>query len=134
MVALTKTIHDGFIALNSGGVFRFDHSGGQITAYLVSDHTKLVLISSVFQGEGYIPESVRKATKRESLAGFASLPTTLKLDEGAHEVSLRYMGKAEKSESAFLALLEEFSALAEEWRLFLEDRGGDDLLYVKRSS
>lgn len=107
-----------------------DLSGTDITIRLF-DSSKLSLTAPVYNGGNYIPTSVRKCVSQKS-PFHAGIKTNLSIDEQKYEVDLNYMGRLESINSeGFSQLLEEFSWLAGEWKLFLDEHDRNDLVHVK---
>jgi hypothetical protein len=95
---------------------------------------QLTLKSNVYSGEGFIPLSVRQCVKGSKPFTSWLVNTRLALNEDEHTVCLDYIQKeGSLDESHLQATLEEFGWQADEWRLFLDDHGKQDLLpvYVK---
>jgi len=95
------------------------------------DASKLSLTASVYNGSNYIPSSVRKCVSQKS-PFHAGIKTHLVIDENNFEVDLNYSGRLETiNPEGFSQLLEEFSWLAGEWKLVLDEHDRNDLVHVK---
>ncbi len=57
----------------------------------------------------------------------------LHIDENKFEISLRYLGDIETLNTRnFNEVLEEFSGIADRWRLILDEHDRNDLVYVRK--
>ena len=92
------------------------------------EHEQLTCITSVFSGGNYIPQSVRHAVKRTSLA----LDTSeLLIDEERFQVHLVYRHVLPALTEGFVSeAVEAFLMEADEWRSLLDDYGQHDLVYA----
>lgn len=91
----------------------------------------LCIETAVFQGEHFIPLSVRAAVHSRPSTIHPSLQVVLRIDEEESRVILHYTGnRADVTTSGFNAVLEEFTWLAEQWWQHLDERSRGDLLYV----
>jgi hypothetical protein len=105
--------------------------GTDVTLRIFDNASKLALSTTVFHGGNYIPKSVRN-----SISQRAPFPTDIKtyltVDENQYQILLNYLGTLDYlHQDSFKKLLENFSWVADEWRLYLEDRGKNDLIYVR---
>lgn len=104
--------------------------GFQISVRQIDDASKVLLSTSVYQGDSYFPKSVKHSIK-EALNPESSFHTFLTVDEERFNITLNYLGKAEDlSEEEFKAILNEFSCTALQWRQYFEDHEKKDLVYV----
>lgn len=92
----------------------------------------LYIETSVYQGEHFIPPSVRSAVDTQPNHNIHSfLPTLLRLDEEDSQVLLHYNGNAtDLTMMRFNAVLEEFAWVAEQWWTYLNERSRGDLVYI----
>ena len=91
----------------------------------------LCIETIVFQGEHFIPLSVRAVVFSSTIMTHSSLPVSLYLDEENARVILHYEGSAENiAPTRFNAVVEEFAWAAEQWWHDLDERSRGDLLYV----
>lgn len=91
----------------------------------------LCIETSIYQGEHFIPFSVRAATHSTPTAIHSSLKVSLILDEETSQVILHYAGNAEDMLAArFNDVIEEFSWVAEQWKNYLDERSRGDLLHI----
>lgn len=98
------------------------------------DHaSKLFLSAPVYLGSNFIPRSVRKcASEKAPFARNDQVKTYLTIDEEQFQVLLNYVGKMDSVQNeSFIHLLEEFSSLADKWRLYLDENDRNDLVYVR---
>lgn len=89
------------------------------------------LHSSVYRGENYIPGSVRKClTQKPPFQQM--IRTYFSVKEENFEIFLHFVGSLENlCGDNFRSILEEFSALSHEWRLYLDDYDKKDHLHVR---
>jgi hypothetical protein len=99
-----------------------------------ADLQKLYLATAVFHGSGYLPGSVRDAVSQVGLlAAGQGVSGRLVLDEEVGEVRLHYqLHWTPDDQGQFVALVEEFLAVADEWRRLLDEYGQQDLVWVRR--
>lgn len=107
------------------------YDGSTIMIKFIENHSKLSLSSLVYQGENYIPLSVRKCLSHQPPYLHPSISTSLTLDEENFQVRLNYMGEIESlTGDQFKEVLDEFGKIAEKWRTYLDDHDKNDLIYV----
>ena len=107
-------------------------NGSDIRVALCPAEETLALKTLIYQGSNYLPGSVRQSCMNEKQGPFSSLLTQLSVDEESFQVFLHYVGStSELEQDSFLHLLEDFSHLAEQWRLYLDDQDRRDLVYVR---
>lgn len=94
---------------------------------------KLFLYTPVYFGGNYIPKSVRNCLEQKAPFSYSSPITTyLTIDENQFQISLNYSGEVYQLNSYnFKLLLEEFSLLAKEWHLYLDENDKNDLVHVR---
>jgi hypothetical protein len=92
---------------------------------------ELTLSTTVYQGQNYIPLSVRHAVSGHGLGPASAMKGVLSIDEENFAVRLTYCGVASDLSEGMLAyMLEEFSWLAEQWRWILDEQDRRDLVHV----
>lgn len=107
-------------------------SGSPVTVRVFDQGSKLALATEVYNGGNYIPQSVRRCLLQKPPFRPAVIKTYLNVDENNYQISLNYLGPVDQiSEPKFRDILEEFSWLAEEWRLFLDEHDKNDLVHVR---
>lgn len=96
----------------------------------------LCIETSVFQGQHYIPPSVRTAVISPRPSSIhSSLPISLRLDEEGYRVILYYAGHSKDLGAVrFNAVLEEFAWAAEQWWHHLDEKSRGDLLHIRVKS
>lgn len=105
--------------------------GNDITIRILDNASKLSLSTPVYCGGNFIPISVRKSLKQNPFKSSFVNPS-LHIDEGKFQIDMRFVGHFENMNSKrFIDLLEEFSFLAGEWRLFLDEHDKNDLVHVR---
>lgn len=118
------------LALGDNIKLTFD--GSDISVRYVEDASKLMLTTPVYTGTNYIPVSVRKCVSQKLNTGRPGVQTYLTVDEQLYQISLNYFGDAENmSHHHFKDILEEFSGIAEKWRINLDEHDRNDWVYVK---
>ncbi len=102
-----------------------------IIVHVFERATKISLTSAVYVGENFIPMSVRKSLSTQPDFAKGALSNRLSLDEKNYRIQLHYTGNLSNlNKRMFVDLLEEFSWLAEQWRLFLDEHDKQDLVYA----
>lgn len=103
----------------------------EISIVLDRLNQELTLSTAVYQGQNYIPTSVRHAVSGHVLGPASTLKGILSLDEEAFRVTLTHCQvMTELSEKSLTYLLEEFSWLAEQWRWLLDEQDRRDLVHI----
>jgi len=106
--------------------------GSEVTVHVFDNATKIALSSSVYFGGNFIPKSVRNSLNKTPKFASEHIKTYLAADEENFQVSLNYVGGLEHlNKRMFVDLLEEFSWLADEWRLYLDEHDKNDLVHVR---
>jgi len=127
-----KDIQQILSELVIGNSIKLLFDGSDIVIRVIDDASKLSLSALVYDGGNYIPHSVRSCLSHRSLFSHFSILTFLTVDEKHFQIKLNYLGQAESlNHHHFKELLEEFGVMAEKWRLYLDDHGQHDLLYVR---
>jgi hypothetical protein len=109
----------------------FNVGGSDIYIRVIDKASKLSLSTQVYFGGNFIPKSVRSCIVKQAPFSHGSIKTYLTVDENHFQVYLNYLGKLDSLHSdSFKMLLEEFSWLADEWRLYLDEHDKHDLVYV----
>lgn len=118
--------------LKQGRTANVTFEGLDIAISVLDHSSKLFLATPVYFGGNYIPNSVRKCVGQRSPFDQSNIHTYLTIDEGQFQISLNYLGQANQLNShSFKGLLEDFSTLAQEWRLFLDEHDKNDLIHVR---
>ncbi len=129
---IEKNIQRLFSQLANQGFVVVPFQGSDILMRLIDKTSKLSLTTLVYEGRNYIPRSVRECLSRRSSTFQPGILTFLTVDESQFEVRLNYLGRTESVGVEDLqSLLEEFSAIAEKWRLYLDDHDKHDLVHVR---
>lgn len=106
--------------------------GSEVTVHVFDNNTKIFLSSSVYFGGNFIPKSVRQSLENKPLFQNGHISSYLSVDEENFRISLNYVGGLEHlNKHMFVDLLEEFSWLADEWRLYLDEHDKHDLIHVR---
>ena len=134
LVENVKKIFNELLSKEEGLFFLREYG---ITIQAFDNSTKFSLSIPIYVGENYIPQSVRAGVKKIlSFQKNQILKTTMTIDEESYCVFLRYVGSTENfNSSQFVYIVEEFNSLADKWRIYLDDRDKNDLVYIhaKRS-
>lgn len=102
-----------------------------INVRVCDNGSKLALATSIYEGGNYIPKSVRLGMEKKPSFHPNAIRTFLKVDEDHYQVSLHYLGPLGSiNDFQLQELLEEFNGMADEWRLFLDERDKNDLIYI----
>lgn len=103
-----------------------------MTVHVFDNSTKLSLSSTVYFGGNFIPKSVRNCLNHKPAFEKGHMATYLATDEENYRITLNYVGGLEHlNKRMFVDLLEEFSTLADEWRLYLDEHDKHDLIHVR---
>lgn len=103
----------------------------ELTVHVLDNATKISLSSTVYFGGNFIPKSVRKCLSQTPSFQIGLIKTFLIADEDNYRISLNYLGGLNHlNKRMFVDLLEEFSWLADEWRLYLDEHDKNDLIYI----
>lgn len=104
----------------------------EVTVHVLDNATKLFLSSTVYFGGNFIPKSVRNSLDSKPAFEKGHISSYLTVDEENFCVKLNYLGGLDHlNKRMFVDLLEEFSWLADEWRLHLDERDKNDLIHVR---
>lgn len=104
----------------------------EVSVHVYDNATKISLSSPVYFGGNFIPLSVRKSLSKKPIFEKGHIKTNLHLDEEHYQVTLYFVGGLEHlNKRMFIDLLEEFSWLADEWRLYLDEHDKNDLIHVR---
>lgn len=106
-------------------------NGSRILVEFSARSELLSFQSKVYQGEDYIPPSVRLCLAPSFRGPASNLLTSLLLNEDTFSVSLHFSDRLPQlTHDVLLTLVEEFGWLAEEWRRVLDDHDKRDLVHV----
>jgi len=103
-----------------------------ITIRIFDKATLFSLATEVYFGGNFIPKSVRASAEKPATFARGGIKTFLTIDEKAFKIYLNYMGRLDNmNNEGFRLLLEDFSWLAEQWRLYLDKHDKNDLIHVR---
>lgn len=106
--------------------------GSSVTVHVFDNSTKISLSSPVYFGGNFIPKSVRHSLTLTPAFQKGHIKTYFNVDETDFRISLNYVGGLDHlNKRMFIDLLEEFSWLADEWRLYLDEHDKNDLIHVR---
>lgn len=117
-------------ALCDAGRLQFQKEGFTVDAQLDGRMSRLYIVTPVFSGSNFIPESVRRCLRGKGFHALdRRLDVRLVIDEGHHQVLLLLQATARMADD-FDRVLRDFFELAHEWREILDEHGNEDLVYV----
>lgn len=103
----------------------------EVTVHVLDNASKISLSSTVYFGGNFIPKSVRNCMTQIPSFARGHINTGFTVDEENFRVSLNYLGVlTHLNKRMFVDLLEEFSSLADAWRLYLDEHDKNDLIYI----
>jgi hypothetical protein len=106
--------------------------GSSIMVHVFDQSSKFSLSTPVYMGGNFIPKSVRTCLTKDPPFTRNHLKSYLTVDENKFQIILNYLGGvANINKRTFINLLEEFSWLADEWRLYLDEHDKTDLIHVR---
>jgi len=131
---LEKDLKKLFDQLVQDDVVQIPCGDNELTLSSFDHGSKIVLSAPVYFGGNFIPSSVRKcASQKHPFKEWSDIKTMLYIDENKFEITLRYLGDLEALNTRnFNEILEEFSVLADKWRLVLDENDRNDLVYVRK--
>ena len=131
-MVLQKELKRLFHQLVRGDVAQIALGGSDITVRILDHTSTFSLTTPVYFGGNFIPKSVRRCLSQKAPFAHENIKTNLSLDENNFKVYLNYLGSLDHlNGEKFKELLEEFSWLADEWRLFLDEHDKNDLIHVR---
>lgn len=102
-----------------------------ITVSVAHNGSQIRLSTPVYSGGNYIPGAVRKAIFQPVSFSSRIIQTHFTVDEDRYEIYLNYQGSTDRLDPPQLkTILEEFAWLADEWRLYLDDRDYNDRIHI----
>jgi hypothetical protein len=120
-----------YATLVHDGRLRLQREGFEIDSQLDSKRARVYIVTAVFNGGNFVPESVRRCLQGHGLHALdKSSDVRLIIDEEYHRVLLLLQATVADDHS-FEEILHDFLDLATEWRLILDEYGQQDLVYVK---
>lgn len=129
---LEKDVKQMLNQLASGDSINVPFDDSTIMIRVIDHETKLSLATLIYEGDQYIPHSVRRCISHRSPFLHPSIRSFLTIDEQRFQVKLNYLGQAQPlSSSHFKEILEEFGMIAEKWRHYLDDHDKNDLIHVR---
>jgi len=120
--------------LQKGEFSQVSTTEGDISIHLYDNTSKLALTAVVYEGGNYIPQGVRWASLHKPTFELpADFKTFLQIYEEEFCVRLHYLGPMDTfHQNSFKDLLDEFSELVGQWRLYLDENDRNDLVHVRR--
>ena len=102
-----------------------------ITVHVIDDASKVSLSSVIYFGGNFISNSVRNSLYTTPLFENNHIKTTLNINEEFFTITLHFLGGlTHLNKKMFINLLEDFSALADHWRHYLDERDKEDLVHI----
>lgn len=127
-----KEIQKLFQDLSGQQSVSFNYDGVPLTMSVLDHGSQFLISASVYKGGNYIPQSVRKSVSLKNAFPLAPLKTSLEVDEDHFEIFLHYQGAYNTlNQIKFHNLLEDFNAIADDWRLKLDENDRNDLIHVR---
>lgn len=126
---LKKLFHE----LAKNEIAHIDLGGSNITMRMIEHASTFALSTPVYFGGNFIPKSVRESLSRKApFTQVGMIKANLSIDEPNFRIWLNYLGSLDHMTGEKLkAVLEEFSWLADEWRLYLDEHDKRDLVHVR---
>lgn len=126
---LKKLFHE----LAKHEIAQIDLGGSNITMRMIEPASTFALSTPVYSGGNFIPKSVRECLSRKApFTQVGMIKANLTVDEPNFRVWLNYLGSLDHLTGEKLkAVLEEFTWLADEWRLYLDENDKRDLIHVR---
>lgn len=110
---------------------RITFKGNEIFLEMKEDGDKIHFQAAVFEGDNYIPPSVRNGIKQKVPFMDNFFKAYLTIDEEQFKVLLHHDEPSRTTSSNLFTQIDRFSFLAEEWREFLDHNGKRDLIPVR---
>lgn len=131
-MVVAKEIKKIFQQLLHDSIAQISVGGSDITIKIYDNATKFLLTTDVYFGGNFIPKSVRTCiAKQPPFLKETSIKTYLSVDEKEFRIFLNFIGVLDGvSGEKFRILLEEFSWIADEWRLYLDENDKNDLIHI----
>lgn len=126
---LKKLFHD----LAKNEMAQIELGGSSITMRMIERASTFSLSTPVYFGGNFIPKSVRECLSHKApFTQVGMIKANLTMDEPNFKIWLNYLGSLDHMTGEKLkAVLEEFSWLADEWRLYLDEHDKHDLVHVR---
>lgn len=131
-MTIAKEFKKIFQQLMQDSVAHMVVGGSDITIRVFDNGAMFSLSTEVYFGGNFIPKSVRACiTKQPPFMRNSSIKTFLTVDEKNFHIYLNYLGHLNSmSTDSMRVILEEFSWLADEWHLYLDENDKNDLIYI----
>lgn len=130
-MVIQKKINDITKCLSTGSPMYITVANSEIQLRPLEDNKKIGFTTDVYKGENYIPQSVRNSVGKSILKN-SGISSYLTIDEDNYLIYLNYISSLEgMNQKKFVDEVEEFSWQADEWRLYLDRRDRDDLVYIR---
>lgn len=127
-----KDQNDFFLKLKKDKKVTLELGGSELTVFELDYCSKFLISTPVYMGLNYIPKSVRHCLSKTSPFQRSPIKTNFHVDEDNYKIYLNYLGSFEvQSKNNIYCLLEEFSALADKWKCYLDEHDKQDLVYVR---
>lgn len=125
-----KELQKIFQRLQNEDEIRIHINDSEVGIRLFEQGSKLSLSTQVYYGGNYIPKSVRACIGKKFPLAEHKIQTQLIIDEKNFAVYLHFLGPI-IADFSFKDLLEEFTWIADEWRLYLDEHDKNDLVHVR---
>ncbi|MDP1879481.1 MAG: hypothetical protein Q8K60_00910 [Parachlamydiaceae bacterium] len=131
-MVVQKTIQLLLNQLVEGNPVKISIDGSDLMIRYFNPESKILISTSIYQGDNYIPGSVRHCINHKAPFSQMNMLTYISVDEKEFRIKLNYAGHEDfLSKENLTLLLEEFGSLAEKWRLYLDEHDKRDLIYVR---
>jgi hypothetical protein len=131
VMIMLKDIKKLFHQLIHDDKAEIDLGGSNISVRLLNDSSRFTLTTPIYLGGNFIPKSVRNCLSEKAPFGMEGIKTSTSVDEHEFKVYLHYLGSLDHiNGDKFHELLESFSWLADEWRLYLDEHDRNDLVHI----
>jgi len=130
---IEKDLKKLFHQLDHDDIAHISLGSSDVTVRVFDGASRITLSTPVYHGGNFLPKSVRHCTSQKlTLLNPIQIKTSLRIDEENFRVILNYLGDlGGLTTIQFKDILEEFSYLAEEWRLHLDENDKNDLVHVR---
>jgi hypothetical protein len=131
-MVMQKELKKLFHQLVREDMAQIELGGSNITIRVLDHASTFSLTTPVYYGGNFIPKSVRRCLSQKGPIFRENIKTNLTVNENNFEIFLNYLGSLDHlNGEKFKELLEEFSWLADEWRLYLDEHDRNDLVHVR---
>ncbi|KIC72117.1 hypothetical protein DB41_KU00130 [Neochlamydia sp. TUME1] len=121
-----------FQKLDHDQVLHLEVNENELEIKVFDGASKIFLTTRIYNGDNFIPKSVRNGIARKAPWSRASIKTFLSVNENQYRVDLNYLGLLQQMNAqSFALLMEDFARLAYGWRVYLDEQDQNDLIHVR---